>query len=224
MKIEVQNIQKSFGKKVILKDVSFVADQGKCIGILGENGSGKSTLFSVLLGLQKGKGNFWCDGVDFIQDSKARSKKVGFVPQNPPLIHELSGKDNLRLWYSEEEMEKEMESGVLKLLGIPEFYKKTVKKMSGGMKKRLSIGCAVAHKPQILFLDEPSAALDIVCKENIIAYLEDFKVKGGIVVIATHDISELDICDDLYILKNGTLHLYDKKREIHDLVGYLKDE
>ena len=100
MKIEIQEIQKSFGKKTILKGASFSAESGKCIGILGENGSGKSTLFSVLLGLQKGEGHFWCDGVDFIQDSKARSKMVGFVPQSPPLIHELSGNDNLKLWYS----------------------------------------------------------------------------------------------------------------------------
>ena len=224
MNIKVQGVQKSFGKKQVLTDVSFSAKSGQCIGILGENGSGKSTLFSVLLGLQKGKGHFWCDGVDFIQDSKARSKMVGFVPQSPPLIHELSGKDNLKLWYQADALSQEMESGVLKMLGIPEFHKTTVGKMSGGMKKRLSIGCAVAHKPKILFLDEPSAALDIVCKEKIIEYLESFKSQGGIVIIATHDISELEVCDDLYILKNGTLHLYEEERKIHKLVGCLKDE
>ncbi len=224
MNIKVQGVQKSFGKKQVLTDVSFSAKSGQCIGILGENGSGKSTLFSVLLGLQKGKGHFWCDGVDFIQDSKARSKMVGFVPQSPPLIHELSGKDNLKLWYQADALSQEMESGVLKMLGIPEFLKTTVGKMSGGMKKRLSIGCAVAHKPKILFLDEPSAALDIVCKEKIIEYLESFKSQGGIVIIATHDISELEVCDDLYILKNGTLHLYEEERKIHKLVGCLKDE
>ncbi len=223
MKIEIQGIQKSFGKKMILNGASFSAESGKCIGILGENGSGKSTLFSVLLGMQKGEGHFRCGEVDFMQDSKARSKMVGFVPQNPPLIHELSGNDNLKLWYTKEVLEKEMKDGVLQMLGIPEFYKTTVSKMSGGMKKRLSIGCAVAHQPKILFLDEPSAALDIICKEKIIDYLENFKANGGIVVIATHDISELEICDDLYILKNGQLHLYEEKREIHKLVGCLKN-
>lgn len=224
MKINIQGIQKSFGRKTILRDISFSAESGRCVGILGENGSGKSTLFSVLLGLQKGKGHFWCDGIDFMQDSKARSKMVGFVPQNPPLIHELSGKDNLKLWYSKENLERELADGVLKLLGIPEFSQTIVSKMSGGMRKRLSIGCAVANKPKILFLDEPSAALDIVCKEKIIEYLNQFKENGGIVVIATHDVSELEICDDLYILKNGKLHLYEDKREIHKLVGCLKDE
>ncbi|MBQ4559625.1 MAG: ABC transporter ATP-binding protein [Tyzzerella sp.] len=224
MKINIQGIQKTFGKKEILKDVSFSAESGKCVGILGENGSGKSTLFSVLLGLQKGEGHFWCDGIDLMKDSKARSKMVGFVPQNPPLIHELSGTDNLKLWYSKKEMEKELAGGVLELLGIPEFSQTIVSKMSGGMRKRLSIGCAVARKPSILFLDEPSAALDLVCKEKIIEYLKGFKANGGIVVIATHDVSELEICDDLYILKGGKLHLYQEQREIHKLVGCLKDE
>lgn len=224
MKIDIQNIQKSFGRKTILKDASFSAQSGQCIGILGENGSGKSTLFSVLLGLQKGKGHFKCDGIDFIRDSKGRSKMVGFVPQNPPLIHELSGYDNLKLWYDREMLKRELECGVLKMLGIPEFYKTTVSKMSGGMKKRLSIGCAVAHKPSILFLDEPSAALDMICKEKIMEYLDAFKAEGGIVILATHDVSELEICDALYILKDGQLHLYEGQREIHSIVGCLKDE
>ena len=224
MEITIRGIQKKYGKKTVLRDVNFSVSQGKCVGILGENGSGKSTLFAVLLGLQKGKGTFYCDGVDLIRDSKKRSEMVGFVPQNPPLLHELSGKDNLKLWYSKKNMVKEMEQGVLKVLGISEFYKTPVRKMSGGMKKRLAIGCAVAKNPKILFLDEPSAALDMVCKEKIIDYLQSFKKNGGIVVIATHDISELELCDDLYILKEGNLHLYDKQRELQELVGYLKDE
>ena len=224
MKITIQNIQKDFGKKQVLKDISFSAEEGTCIAILGENGSGKSTLFSVLLGLQKGKGKFLCDGVDFIHDSKLRSQMVGFVPQNPPLIHELSGLDNLKLWYSKEQLKYEMEQGVLKMLGIPDFCTTIVSKMSGGMRKRLAIGCAVAHHPKILFLDEPSSALDMVCKEKIIDYLHMFRKNGGIVVIATHDMSEVEICDDLYILKDGSLQLYDKERKIHELVGCLKNE
>ena len=224
MKIEVKEIKKSFGRKRVLDGVSFVASQGTCIGILGENGSGKSTLFSVLTGLQSGDGAFYCDGTDLIKDTKKRSKMVGFVPQSPPLINELSAKDNLRLWYSKNALEEELDSGVLKLLGINEFYKVAVNKMSGGMKKRLSIGCAVAHKPGILFLDEPSAALDLICKEKIIDYLEKFKSEGGIVIIATHDIYELVMCDEIYVLKSGKLEAYNGNREIHSLVSCLQNE
>ncbi len=224
MKIEVSNIRKSYGKKQVLRGVSFEAEQGRCVGLLGENGSGKSTLFSVLIGIQSGKGSFLCDGIDFMRNAEKRAKLVGFVPQNPPLIDELTAMDNLRLWYSKEQLNKSLKEGVLKTLGIDSFLKMPVHKMSGGMKKRLSIGCAVAHNPKILFLDEPSAALDIICKEKIINYLNDFKKNGGIVIIATHDIYELAMCDDLYVLKQGVLVPYNEGRGIHDLVGCLQDE
>jgi ABC-2 type transport system ATP-binding protein len=224
MKIEVKNVAKKFGKKSVLRSVSFETERGRCIGILGENGSGKSTLFAVLTGLQKGEGEFLCDGVDLIKDTEKRAELVGFVPQNSPLIGELTAKDNLKLWYDKSEMTESLNNGVLKTLQIESFLNVPVSKMSGGMKKRLSIGCAVAHNPKILFLDEPSSALDIVCKENIINYLNEFKANGGIVIIATHDIYELVMCDELYVLKNGSLIQYTADRGIHSLVGCLKDE
>ncbi|MBE6574470.1 MAG: ABC transporter ATP-binding protein [Ruminococcaceae bacterium] len=224
MYIKVENIRKSFGKKKVLENVSFEAKMGESVAILGENGSGKSTLFGVLTGLQKGEGRFICNDRDLIKETELRSRVVGFVPQTPPLIAELTAKDNLKLWYDSEKLEKELDCGVLKLLGIPDFYKTPVRKMSGGMKKRLSIGCAVAHDPQILFLDEPSAALDIICKEKITEYLTGFKARGGIAIIATHDAYQLELCDKLYILKNGILNPYNESRNIHDLVGCLKNE
>ncbi len=224
MNIEIKKIEKSFGKRNVLSGVSFSAKSGKSIGLLGENGSGKSTLFAVLTGLQKGNGQFICDGVDLMRDTVKRAELVGFIPQNSPLIGELSAKDNLRLWYDKRQMEQSLENGVLKTLGIDAFLNVPVSKMSGGMKKRLSIGCAVAHNPKILLLDEPSAALDIVCKEKIINYINEFKQNGGIVIIATHDIYELVMCDELYILKNGVVTPYTDDRGIHSLVGCLQDE
>ena len=107
------------------------------------------------------------------------------------------------------------------MLGIPEFAKTTVSKMSGGMKKRLSIGCSVAHKPKILFLDEPTAALDLVCKDNIASYLKSFVQDGGIAIIAPHDTAELSICDRLYILKHGRLTEYNGSRETAEIIKQL---
>ena len=93
--------------------------------------------------------------------------------------------------------------------------------MSGGMKKRLSIGCAVVGKPKILLLDEPSAALDLICKEQIYNYFDLFTKDGGILLIATHDIQELELCNKCYILKNGSLISYEYDGNIHHLVGCL---
>ena len=96
----------------------------------------------------------------------------------------------------------------MKLLGIDEFLKKPVHTLSGGMKKRLSIGCAVAQRPPILLLDEPTAALDLPCKQQIHRYLEAYKRSGGILLLTTHDVTELDLCDRLYILREGLLVPY----------------
>ena len=206
MKIEIKNIQKHFGKKVVLESADLSCAGGSCIGILGCNGSGKSTLLSILAGvLPSDGGQFLCDGKDLLKDPALRAHLVGYVPQGTPLLEELSAKDNLSLWYSKKEMEAQLRSGVLKLLGIDQFLKVPVCKMSGGMKKRLSIGCAMAKKPPILLLDEPTAALDLTCKEDIAQYLRSYKKAGGLLLLTTHDVLELQLCDAWYILKEGRL-------------------
>ncbi len=221
MKITIRGITKRFGKKSVLRGLSFAAVSGQCIGILGENGSGKSTLFGVLTGLQRGDGEFMCDGVDLLKDDKLRHDKVGFVPQSPPLLSELTARDNLRLWYKKAAMQTALTDGCLKMLGVDAFLRLPVKKMSGGMKKRLAIGCAIAHEPSVLLLDEPTAALDLVCKEAIYAYLRDFCARGGIAVLATHDVYELAQCDAVYVLKDGVLTPYDGARDLDGFIGCL---
>ena len=89
------------------------------------------------------------------------------------------------------------------------------------MKKRLSIGCSVAHSPQILLLDEPSAALDLLCKEKIAEYIREAKRNGKMAVLATHDATELSLCDKLYILKNGVLKPYEYDGDVSRLAGSL---
>ena len=222
MQIQLEHIQKSYRKKQVLTDVCLEAESGSCIGILGTNGSGKSTLLSILAGvLSRDGGKFLCDGEDLFQDARRRAQYVGYVPQGTPLIEELSARDNLLLWYDKATLEQELAQGVLKMLGIGEFIRVPVRKMSGGMKKRLSIGCAVAKRPPVLLLDEPTAALDLVCKEAIAEYLTRYKKAGGILLLTTHDALELSLCDRLYILKNGVLHPYTHDGDLATLVKNL---
>ncbi len=218
----IERIQKKYGKKAVLKEVSLPLEQGTCIGILGGNGSGKSTLLSILAGILKSDdGQFIYEETDLLKDERKRAEIVGYVPQGTPLIEELSAYDNLRLWYDKEKLSVSLQDGVLAMLGVSDFLKVPVCKMSGGMKKRLAIGCAVAHEPKILLLDEPSAALDLVCKARIATYLQEFKSRGGVILLATHDIQELPLCDRLYILKEGTLHPYVYDGNVDRLAGSL---
>ena len=219
--VDIIGVEKKYGRKTVLRDVSFSCEKGPETAILGKNGSGKTTLFSILTGMTSGKGQFLLDGEDLMKNRRLRSQKVGFVPQSPPLIPELTGKDNLSLWYSKRDMERSLCDGVLALLGVGDFYRTPVHKMSGGMKKRLAIGCAVSHSPSVLLLDEPSAALDIVCRERIEEYLCTFRKGGGTVILSTHDYLELDSCDDLFVLRDGTVTLYDGDRTLSALAGLL---
>ena len=222
MNIEIVGIEKSYRHNTVLRDLNLSAQSGNCIGILGGNGCGKSTLLSVLAGVQQAdKGTFLCDGENLFTNTKLKESVLGYVPQGNPLIEELSAWDNLRMWYDRKTLKKELSDGVLNMLGINSFLKTPVYKMSGGMKKRLSIGCAVVRKPKILLLDEPSAALDLICKERIYKYFDLFTKDGGILLIATHDIQELELCNKCYILKNGSLISYEYDGNIHHLVGCL---
>ncbi len=222
MKTEITNIKKKYGKKTVLDGVSLSAESGEIIGIIGGNGSGKSTLLTILAGIAGSDGgDFIYDGKSLFEDKKTREKVLGFVPQSTPLLEELSAFDNLRLWYSKKEMKTELENGVLKSLGIDEFLKTPVYKMSGGMKKRLSIGCAVAHSPEILLLDEPTASLDLVCREKIADYLKGFTKKGGTAILVTHEASEFELCDKIFILKEGKLYPFEFDGNIKKLVDSL---
>lgn len=222
MEIQINHIQKSYRKKPVLKDISLQAQSGSCIGILGSNGSGKSTLLSVLAGvLPQDQGQFLCDGKDLFQNHALRARLVGYVPQGTPLIEELTARDNLLLWYARADMEKELQDGVLKMLGIQDFLKVPVRKMSGGMKKRLSIGCAVAKRPPILLLDEPTAALDLICKQDISNYLTRYKRSGGLLLLTTHDAMELALCDAWYILRDGQLEPFEYDGNMRKLIESL---
>ena len=222
MEVIIDQIAKRYHRKQVLRDISLQVQSGRCIGILGANGSGKSTLLSILAGvLRRDGGRFLVDGKDLFANSHLRSQCVGFVPQGTPLLEELTAWDNLLLWYDRATLKQELESGVLQTLGIGEFLKIPVSKMSGGMKKRLSIGCAVAGRPPILLLDEPTAALDLACKESIARYLRQYKAAGGLLLLTTHDVLELNLCDAWYIIKDGVLEPFTFTGDVAALVERL---
>ncbi len=220
--IEIENLTSAYGRKKVLQGVSFAAERGECIGIVGPNGCGKSTLLSIMAGVLKPtSGSVRYYGNDALENRVVFRKMTGYVPQENPLMPELSVYDNLRLWYTDKaELMKELKEGFLQILGISEFLKMPVSKLSGGMKKRVSIGIALSGMPPVLILDEPSAALDLVCKEDIRRYLQIYLERKGTVVITTHEESELSLCGRLYVMKGGKLVEADRKlrgKELTDM-------
>ncbi len=225
MFIEVKNIKKSFGRKRVLNNISFSASEGKCIGIIGANGCGKSTLFSILSGVQYAKcGQFLVNGIDLLKNKKLRAEIIGYIPQGAPLIEELNAYDNLLLWCSKEKIDQMIgdKNSLINQFGVNEFLRVAVRKMSGGMKKRLSIVCSVIHNPQIIIMDEPTAALDIICKEAIKQYINGCKAEGKTVIISTHEEHELANCDDIYVMKNGVLEPFEYTGDIAELAERIK--
>lgn len=206
--IEVKNISQSYGKKQIIRDVSFTAGEGECIGIVGANGCGKSTLLGVLSGIIKpSMGEILYGGQNALKDGKIFSNYVGFVPQDNPLMEELTVYDNLKFWYCDtgRNLKEDIEQGLVKRFGLDGYLKMPVHKLSGGWKKRLSIVCALAGSPKVLILDEPGAALDIVLKEEIKECIKELKKEGTTIVLTSHEESELSVCDRKYLLKEGAL-------------------
>ncbi len=210
MKLSIEHISKKYGGKEVLRDIDFEVRSGECVGILGGNGSGKSTLFGILSGvLCTTSGRALLEGVNVLEKPKVRRANIGYLPQETPLITELSARDNLLLAYGRGELGKSIADGTLEKLGVTDFLSVPVSKMSGGMKKRLSIALLAAGKPKIMLLDEPSAALDLSAKRFVAEYISDFVSKGGAVLLATHDVSEIAACDRCFIIKNGVLLPYE---------------
>lgn len=215
--IKISSVCKRYGKHTILDNINIDIKQGDCIGIIGANGSGKTTFLSIIAGFMKpDSGNIFFDNKKLAFSSDSLRGYISYVPQENPLMEELSTMDNLRLWYTGASLnlEEELEHGVLNMLGVNTFLDKRITQLSGGMKKRLSIGIALADNPSLLIMDEPSAALDLEGKKQIRNYMKTFTNNGGSILLVSHDEPELSICNKLFLLKNASLSEIDYNANI----------
>ncbi|MBQ8639887.1 MAG: ATP-binding cassette domain-containing protein [Lachnospiraceae bacterium] len=205
---EVSHLAKRYYKNQVLKDVSFTAAPGECIGLIGPNGCGKSTLLQIVSGmLKQDQGTICFDGEELTKKSGRFSQLIGYVPQANPLFDDMTVYDHLALWYSSSpySLEQDLTDGFPARLGIVSFLDKKVCELSGGMKKRLSLACSLANRPPLVFLDEPAAALDLVCKEEIRSYVRELKEEGKTILLATHEEADFDLCSRLLLFHDKTL-------------------
>lgn len=201
--LEVSDIKKSYGRKNVLEHISFHADCGECVAVIGRNGCGKTTLMQILAGvIRPNDGGLRYFGKEPLSKRKYFHKYCGYVPQELPLMEELSVKDNLRLWGVGKKKE---DQELLREFQLEDLTHITVAKLSGGMKRRLSIACALAKWPPILLMDEPTTALDLYSKENIRSWIKKYCGMDGIVVMTTHDEKEIMSCDRCLLMKEGKL-------------------
>lgn len=222
--LSIQNISKRYRKQTVLNNISFEAKEGECIGLIGSNGCGKSTLLQILSGaISPDTGSILYNGKDLIRDSALFSSVVGYVPQNNPLYPDMTALDHLKLWYSATDYsyEEDLKQGFLSLLKIEPFLHKRIRELSGGMQKRLSIGCALASRPSLLLLDEPEAALDLICKEDIRSYIQWYCEQGNTVLLVTHDESDFPLCSKLLLLHDGSLREIPGTTPVKEIVSYL---
>lgn len=223
--LETTGVCKSYRGHSVLNGIDLTVPSGACVGIVGSNGCGKTTLLSILSGaIRADRGSILYHGIEAFGHPKVFALEAAYVPQENPLIEELTVRDNLRLWYhgSRERMEADLKDGAAAMLGVNDMLGRTVGKLSGGMKKRLSIACALSNHASVLIMDEPGAALDLECKAAIRDYLRKYMAGGGSVILTSHELAELSLCTVMYVLKSGRLQQIEHGLSEQQLIARFK--
>lgn len=206
--LECQDLCKSFGKKQILKNVSFELDEGDILAFIGPNGSGKTTTIKLILGLQGiDKGSVNINGFDIKKDFVKAIEKVGAIVENPDTYMYLSGWDNLKLTANMyKNISDEAIKDIVKLVDLETRIHDKVSKYSLGMRQRLGIARALINKPNILILDEPTNGLDPEGIKDLRNLLKKLAKEGMGILISSHNLAELEsFCNKVLIIDNGTI-------------------
>lgn len=223
--LEISGICKSYRRQVILEGVELTVEPGDCVGIVGYNGCGKTTLLSIISGVLKAdKGSIVFNGRQAVGRPRVFAEEAAYVPQENPLMEELTVRDNLLLWYrgSRKGMEEDLKNGAAAMLGVDKMLNRTAGKLSGGMKKRVSIACALSNHAPVLIMDEPGAALDLECKELIRNYLREYMAGGGAVVLTSHELAELALCTQMHVLRRGRLTKIENGLSANELISQFR--
>lgn len=214
--VEVKDLRKKFGRIFALNGVNLEVQEGEIFGILGPNGAGKTTLVRILSTLLKpSAGEVSVAGFRLPSQDYGLKKLMGYMPQSPSLYEDLSAKKNLEFFLNLQFHNGLGGSTQNKIDHILEFVELKDRKddlistFSSGMKQRLSLACALIHKPKILFLDEPTAGVDPRLKRAFWDYFKKLKQEGTTIIITTHQLTDAENCDRLALMKKGKVFLVD---------------
>jgi len=206
--IEISGLTKHYGPVAALQGVDLTVPEGAIFGLLGPNGAGKSTLIKALVGaLRPSSGSVKVLGYDPLRDKAALRSQIGYMPQGSALYEDLSARENLRFFGSAHRVAN-LNARIEESLTFTELTARAdepVYGFSGGMKKRVSLACALLHQPKILLLDEPTAAVDPHLKVRSWAMFRELAASGVTLFISTHLMDEALLCDHLAVQQRGRI-------------------
>ena len=221
--IEIKNLVKQYKELKAIDDLSFEVHKGEILGLLGPNGSGKSTTINCILSLLNySKGSIKIFGKEMKPDSYDIKSKIGVVFQDVSVFDELTVYENIDyfcgLYIKDKATKKQYVEDAIELVGLKDFKKFYPKKLSGGLLRRLNIACGIAHKPELIFFDEPTVAVDPQSRNNILDGIKKLRDNGATIVYTTHYMEEVEIlCDRVIILDKGTILAAGTPDELKDL-------
>ena len=209
--IKVDNLTKEYKEIKAVDNLSFEVHEGEILGLLGPNGSGKTTTINCLLSLLNySSGSIKIFGKEMKPDSYDIKSKIGVVFQEVAVFDELTVYENIDyfcgLYINNKKTRKKYIEDAIKLVGLENFKNFYPKKLSGGLLRRLNIACGIAHKPKLIFLDEPTVAVDPQSRNNILDGIKKLRDNGATIVYTTHYMEEVEmLCDRVIILDKGKI-------------------
>ncbi len=215
--IQAEKLVKRYGKSEALSGVDLVVPGGSVFGLVGPNGAGKTTLIKALVGaLKPTEGAARVLGLDPLKQKPEVRRRIGYMPQSPALYEDLSARDNIRFFaaaHRTPELRKKVEE-ILEFTDLASRADDPVHTFSGGMKRRVSLACALVHEPEVLFLDEPTAAVDPRLRSRFWDTFRELARGGTTLFISTHLMDEATLCDRISILRKGRVIASDTPRRI----------
>lgn len=220
--IEAKDIVKRYKELIALNHFDLNICRGDIYGLLGPNGSGKTTAINCILGVLKyDRGAVKIFGKEMTPVSYDIKRKIGVVPQEVALMEELTVYENIDffcgLYIEDRRRRKELVKEAMEFVDLGEFKKFLPKKLSGGLKRRLNIACGIAHKPELIFLDEPTVAVDTQSRNSILEGIKELNRQGATVVYTSHYMEEVEqLCRHITIMDKGRNLVTGSKEEIKD--------
>ncbi|MEQ9823291.1 MAG: ABC transporter ATP-binding protein [Puniceicoccaceae bacterium] len=224
--LSIQQLCKRYGELRAVDDVSFEVRAGEIYGLLGPNGAGKTTTISLSCGLLKPDvGSVSVEGVSFWSDPHRARSRMGVVPQDLALYEELSGRENLEFWGRIAGLSmgdsRSRATELLEALSLADKARQAVKKYSGGMKRRINLGCALMHRPRLILLDEPTVGIDPQARANILEFIKKLVAEGVGILYTTHYLEEAEsLCDRIGIIDHGRILAEGTLDELRTQTGF----